>query len=102
MSEELKKLVRKVDGQIHEQINSWIEQTQDPAMVAALLVKNASEMSIALCSDGHVITANLLNALLAPIEAHLEAAADEELDKDSERSFAEEGFEARPKDAQVH
>ena len=74
-------------------------------MVSALLVKNASMMSIAFCSNGHAVTANLLNAFLAPVEAYLEAEAEAEVEDefiDGEASVAEEGFEARPKDAQVH
>lgn len=103
MNEETKMLADKVDGEIKDKINSWLELTQDPAMVSALLVKNASMMSIAFCSNGHAVTANLLNAFLAPVEAYLEAEAEVEDEFiEGEASVAEEGFETRPKGAQVH
>ena len=98
-----KTLVQNTDLEIKDFINEQLEKTHDPAMVSALLVKNASMMSIAFCDNGHAITANLLKAFLAPVEAYLAAEKEVECDViDGEVTFDAEGFETRPKDAIVN
>lgn len=98
-----KTVAQNTDLEIKDFIKEQLEKTHDPAMVSALLVKNASMMSIAFCSNGHAITSNLLSAFLAPVEAYLAAEAEAESDViDGEVAVDAEGFEVRPKDAIVN
>ena len=96
-----------VDNQIRDEIKSWMDLTGNPGMVSALLVRNATLLSMEYCSDGHAITTNLLNSFLATLSLNLETD-DKTIDAesseliDAESSELQEAFETRPKRLKVH
>ena len=88
-----------VDSQIRDEIKSWMDLTGNPGMVSALLVRNATLLSMEYCSDGHAITTNLLNSFLATLSLSLET---DDNTIDAESSELQEAFETRPKRLKVH
>ena len=87
-----------VDSQIRDEIKSWMDLTGNPGMVSALLVRNATLLSMEYCSDGHAITTNLLN-FSATLSLCLET---DDKTIDAETSELQEVIEDRPKRLKVH